>query len=196
MKNPVISLLIPLVTVGLLTSCFSARESGSAKGESSKRMEFFKEGLTLDANYDPRLDNLIPGYKILTVAVTNQGTDVLRLNPLKDRWELTDAYGKTRKAITSLRIKDPGLFTRLPSKVQTLIDYPVGISVGYSETIDLFFHQDVDLRSFRSVSFYNADRKQTYDALNNLESPSHVPAEGASLGEGDPRFAPKAKGQP
>ncbi|MDX1386176.1 MAG: hypothetical protein R3257_01205 [bacterium] len=192
MKKVIFRGILPLLTLALLTACFSGRESG--KKASSHRLNVSKHGVILDANYDPRLDNLIPGYKILTVAVTNQSVDVMRMNPLKDKWEVVDAMGKKRKAINSLRIKDPSVFNRLPGKVQQLIDYPVGISVGYSETVDLFFPDHVDLNAFRTISYYNSERRQLYDMMTNLESPTHVPA-GRSAGtpvQGaaveDPRF--------
>lgn len=189
MKKVVIRGILPIITIALLTACFSGRESGK-KGSSSHRLNISKHGVILDANYDPRLDDLIPGYKILTVAVTNQSVDVMRLNPLKDKWEVVDAMGKKRRAINSLRIKNPHVFSQLPSKVQQLIDYPVGISVGYSETVDLFFPDHVDLNAFRTISYYNAEREQVYDMMTNLESPTHVPAgtpvQGAAIK--DPRF--------
>lgn len=188
MKKIILSVFIPLLTLSLLTACFSSKDK--VKGTTARRMELMKQGLTIDAKYDPRLDNLIPGYKMMTVVLTNNSFDVLRLNPLKDRWEVTDAYGKKLKGITSLRIKDPRTFGRLPGKVQQMIDYPVGISVGYSETLDIFFPLSRELASFRSVSFYNAERKVTYDVLNNLDSPSHKPAnqKADDQAAADPRF--------
>jgi len=120
---------------------------------------------------------LIPGYKIVTIALTNNSVDVLKLNPIKDRWEITDAAGKNRRAINSMRVHNPSLFGRLPSKMQNLVDYPVGISVGYSETIDIFFPAATDLRNFRNISFYNAAVDQKFDAMANLDSQNAIPIE-------------------
>jgi hypothetical protein len=55
--------------------------------------------------------------------------------------------------------------------VQELVDYPVGIAVGYAETVDLFFPANIDLNSFRTVSYYSEDRKQQYDILADLGDP-------------------------
>lgn len=170
MKKLLKRYFVPLLILAVLTGCISARESGK-KGQTSRRLDLAKHGIILDANYDPRLNNFIPGYQILTVAVTNNSTDVLRLNPLKDRWEVVDAYGKKHKAINSLRIKDPKTFSKLPGKVQELIDYPVGVAVGYAETVDLFFPLGVELDSFRTVSYYSEDRRQEYDILADLGEP-------------------------
>jgi hypothetical protein len=170
MKTTLKRLFIPALTATLLTACFSARESGK-KSETSRHLEIAKQGIVLDANYDPRLNNLIPGYKILTVAVTNNSTDVLRLNPLKDRWDMVDATGKKHRAINSLRIKDPHTFSRLPGRVQELVDYPVGIAVGYAETVDLFFPAAINIDAFRTVSYYSDDRQQEYDIMSDIGDP-------------------------
>lgn len=185
MRGLFFRLIAPLIVIGLLTACFSARESGK-KANTSRHMDIHKQGITIDATYDPRLDNLIPGYKILTVAVTNNSIDVLRLNPLKDRWEIVDAVGQKKKAITSLRIRDPKVFDGLPDKVQQLVDYPVGIAVGYAETIDLFFPVHQELDAFRSISFYSEDRQETFDVLSNVDNNREVPVNSMPA-----QFAPK-----
>ncbi len=162
-------------TIVALTGCFTAKDAKNPK--TNQHMEAGKNGITIDATYDPRLDNLIPGYKIVTVALTNNGFDVLKLNPIKDRWEIVDAAGKNRRAINSIRVHSPSLFGSLPQKVQMLVDYPVGINVGYSETIDLFFPLGTDLRNFRNISFYAADADQKFDAMANLDSQNAIPVE-------------------
>jgi len=173
MNKKTLSLLLCLPLLPLLISCFKSKDAESSKN--TQRVNVAKEGVLIDAKYDSRLDNLVPGYKILTVGLTNNGVDIMRLNPLSDKWEVVDAFGKTRKAITSLRIKEPGLYGRLPPKMQQLLEYPTGISVGYSETIDLFFPNNVSLDSFRSIAFYSAERKTTFDITADLENTRQVP---------------------
>ena len=159
-----------LIVSSFLVSCFP-----SDKPKSSAQVNVQKNGILIDATYDSRLDNLIPGYKIVTVALTNQSYDILKLNPLKDRWEVIDSAGKPRKAINSVRVHDPQTFSQLPDRVQMLIDYPVGVNIGYSETIDLFFPTHVDLRNFRTVSFYSSERDEKFDAMASIDSPNAVP---------------------
>lgn len=172
MKKKSLSLLICIPLLPLLISCFKGKDADTSKN--TQQLNIQKEGILIDAKYDPRLDNLVPGYKILTVGLTNNGYDILRLNPLSDKWEIVDASGKTRKAITSLRIKDPGRFGQLPSRMQQLLEYPVGISVGFSETIDLFFPGNVSLDSFRSIAFYSGERKQTFDVMAEFNNPNQI----------------------
>ncbi len=173
-----------------LSGCYSSAEKQD-RGTTNREMKLHKHGITIDARYDPRLDNLVPGYKIMTIGLTNTGFDVLRLDPLKDHWVVVDAWGRKQKAIHSMRIKEPRTFIKLPPKLQQMIEYPVGVAVGYSETIDLFFPNNTDLNAFRAVSFYSSERKMTYDLLNNFSSPTHVPVDEASPKQIDPRFAPK-----
>lgn len=164
----------------IFTACFSARQSGVNKNVSAVGLKVPKKGLTIDANYDPRLDNLIPGYKVITIALTNNSFEVLKLNPLKDRWVIEDANGRKHKATNSVRIQDPRVFAMLPAQVKKLIDYPSGISVGYTETFDVFFPEDTDLEAFRSVSFYNSGLGENFDIVSIAEDdPRHqqAPAE-------------------
>jgi len=181
------------LTLFTLTACFGARESTNPRNSGS-HLELQKEGITIDAKYNADLDNLIPGYKIVTVGVTNNSVDLLKLNPLRDHWDIVDATGTTRRAYNSLRIKDPTTFSHLPDKVRELIEYPVAINMGYSETIDIFFPSTVDLTNFRSISYFCAERKQNYDMLamdESREVPSQVATQAPPV---DPRWAtPKKK---
>jgi len=177
----------------LLTACFGAKESKNPNNSGS-RVELHAQGITIDAKYNADLDNLIPGYKIVTVGLTNNGVDILKLNPLRDRWEIVDAAGRKIKAYNCLRIKDPHTFSRLPSRMKEMIEYPVAVPLGYSETLDLFFPNHIDLTGFRSISFYSAERKQDYDMLA-IDPSRETPVTGIAVqdSEPDPRWAPKKK---
>ncbi|HKY62855.1 MAG TPA: hypothetical protein VJR29_05485 [bacterium] len=180
---------LPALTFLALTACFSARESGP---KNSARVELHQHGIIIEAKYEPALDNLVPGYKIVTVGLTNNGTDILKLNPLRDRWEIVDATGQKRKAYNSLRIKDPAIWSRLPGQMKEMVEYPVAVAMGYSETLDLFFPSTVDISDFRSISFYSAERKETYDILqlDNREVPA-TEVEPRQTGDGAP--APRSR---
>lgn len=184
------------LTLFALTACFGAKESTNPRNSGS-RLELQKEGIIIDAKYNADLDNLIPGYKIVTVGLTNNSVDMLKLNPLRDHWDIVDATGSTRRAYNSLRIKDPAAYSRLPPKVKELIEYPVAINMGYAETLDLFFPSNVDLTGFRSISFFSAERKKNYDMLA-MDGSREVPTEVATQAPpADPRWtSPKKKKAP
>ncbi len=172
--------LLPLglVILLILPACYSARTSGTNRNVSAVGLKVPKKGVTIDASYDKRLDSLLPGYKVVTIALTNNSTDILKLNPLKDRWTIETADGRTSKAINSIRIKDPVLFSRLPDPVKRLIDYPNGVAVGYTETFDVFLPHNMDLESFRSVAYFNANNNDSYEIVSiDQNDPRHQPAE-------------------
>jgi hypothetical protein len=171
MKRRTLSLtnLTALGSIFLLLSCFGSRDKEAQNTAGAASVESPKNGVTIEAKYDTRLDNLIPGYKIVNVGLTNNGVDAIRLNPLKDKWEITDAYGKNRRAINSLRVKDPRAWGQLPQNLKKLVEYPIAVSMGYTETLDLFYPADVDLTAFRSISFYCAELDLTFDAMTDID---------------------------
>lgn len=185
--------LLQALCLTLLCACFSARESGNPKN-SGNRVELHGQGIIIDAKYNADLDNLVPGYKMITVGLTNNGVDMLQLNPLRDRWEIVDGSGRKIKAYNSLRIKDPDTYSRLPQKMKEMIEYPVAIPMGYSETLDLFFPNQYDLTGFRSISFYSAERKQDYDMLS-IDTTRETPITGIAVEDSqpDPRWPSKKK---
>lgn len=192
MKKPAHRIL-QAIGLLLLTACFSARESGNPKN-SGNRVELHGQGIIIDAKYNADLDNLVPGYKVITVGLTNNGVDMLQLNPLRDRWEIVDGSGRKIKAYNSLRIKDPSTYSRLPQKMKEMIEYPVAVPMGYSETLDLFFPNQYDLTGFRSISFYSAERKQDYDMLS-IDTSRETPITGIAVEDSqpDPRWPSKKK---
>jgi hypothetical protein len=133
-------------------------------------------GIVIDANYDQKLDGIVPGYKIVTVALTNRSIDLIKLDQANDQWFVEDAVGKKLKGINSLRLRDPQTWTNLPNKVRDIIDYPGGVQIGYTQTFDLFFPESTDLDRFRSISFYSASLKQNFDALSSTAMERAVPA--------------------
>lgn len=178
MKQNILILMMLSLALLFLPACYSARTSGTNRNVSAVGLKVPKKGVTIDASYDKRLDSLLPGYKVVTIALTNNSTDILKLNPLKDRWTIELASGRTYKAINSIRIKDPELFSRLPDQVKRLIDYPNGVAVGYTETFDVFLPRDIDLESFRSVAYFNANNNDNYEIVSiDQNDPRHQPAE-------------------
>ena len=76
-------------------------------------------GLVIDASYDKRLDSLVPGYKVITVALVNESLNVIPLDPEKDAWSIKLA-GDSRayQVIHDLRSKDPKAWSEVPEKAK------------------------------------------------------------------------------
>ncbi|MFO1518234.1 MAG: hypothetical protein U1F57_00995 [bacterium] len=156
--------------------CFTTSDA-PPKNSSQARLNLPNWGIVIDATYDRKLDGIVPGYKIMTVALTNRSTDLIKLDPNNDQWFIEDAWGKKQKGIISLRIKDPQTWNTLPPKVKDLVEYPAGVQMGFTQTFDLFFPDQMDLDRFRSISFYSAVLKQNFDALSSASLERAVPAD-------------------
>jgi hypothetical protein len=180
MKN-----LIRALFLAVVCSACVASSDKPPKNSTQARLNVPAWGVVVDAHYDKKLDGLVPGYKVVTIALSNRGVDTLKLDPTKDEWIIEDAWGKKQRAIYSLRISDPKAWALLPSKVKDIIEYPAGVQVGFTQTFDLFFPEKIDLYNFRSISFYSATLKKNFDALSsssleratptNEQTPSEVP---------------------
>ncbi len=122
-------------------------------------------GVGFDAYYDPSLDNIIPGYKILTVAYKNNSMNIIQMNPSDDMWSVEDRRGKKIKAIINLRLVDPDVWASLPKRLKGLMEYPLLIPIGGTKTIDLLFPEKINLGEFRSVTFRSKKSKQGYKIM-------------------------------
>jgi hypothetical protein len=143
---------------------------------SQARLNLPNWGIVIDATYDKKLDNIVPGYKIVTIALTNRSVDIIKLDPVHDQWMIEDAWGRKQRAIVSLRIRDPQIWGTLPGRVKDLVEYPAGVQMGYTQTFDLFFPENTELGGFRAISFYAATLKRNFDALSSSSLDRAVPA--------------------
>lgn len=119
-------------------------------------------GVGFDVNYDPTLDNIIKGYKIVVVAIANRSMNVVPLDQQFDKWLLIDRKGSKHNAIINLREHDPNAWSTLPHKLKVLIEYPLLLQAGGSQTIDLLFEDSVNLAEFRSVSYTSSAMEKRF----------------------------------
>ena len=95
-------------------------------------------GLAIDASYDLRLDDLVPGYRVINVVLVNNSFNVIMFNPDKDRWSIR-AGKKTYKAIIDLKSHDPDAWEKIPDRARKMITYPLAVPIGARLVLDLFF---------------------------------------------------------
>lgn len=138
----------------LLAACAGNRRVERVEGRAGHFIPGY--GFSIDARYDPKLDTLVPPYKLLTVAIRNTSLNVIRMDPRKDRWVLVDADGKKVQAINTLRARDQKRWRRLPDRMRELMDYPDYVPISYTATFNLFFAPKVALEDFRQLRFKNA----------------------------------------
>ena len=112
-------------------------------------------GLVIDASYDPRFDNFVPGYKVINVAVINQSFNIIHLDPDKDRWKIKLA-GKKKMVpvIHDLRRSAPKTWAELSEKARNIMSYPLFIPVGARQVIDVFVPDSVDAASFTELDIF------------------------------------------
>jgi hypothetical protein len=122
-------------------------------------------GMALDASYDQNYDDVVPGYKILSVAVGNNSINIIQMDKMNDKWVLIDSRGAKHKAILNLREESPDVYGRLPEKLRGMLEYPLMIQVGETHVIDLLFKKDVKLESFRSLQFISSIFGKTFEIV-------------------------------
>ncbi len=133
-----------------------------SKGKKSKKivteagLNIPEWGVAIDAVYDNRLDNLVPGYKILNVILTNRGATTIYLDPKKDRWSILDNINNSQQGINHLRLHNEKLWFSLPAGLRSKLEYPTAVRVGNSTKIDLMYPLSVELAHFREV-MWNSD---------------------------------------
>ena len=163
MKRILILLVIALTVPA--SACFpirSAKPKKPAKVESVAGRIIPSFSLSIDANYDPRLDGLIAGYKLLPVVIKNMSLRNVIMDAKRDKWVIVGEKGKRYEAINSLRLKDPPLWREIPDKMRALIDYPEIVPINYSVTFDLILPKRVNLDYFREIRYYNAAWRQEF----------------------------------
>jgi len=111
--------------------------------------------LVIDASYDARFDDFVPGYKVINVAVINQSFNIIYLDPDNDRWSIKIA-GKRRPVpvIHDLRKSAPKTWAGLSEKTRNIMGYPLFIPVGARQVIDVFVPNSVDAASFTELGIF------------------------------------------
>lgn len=148
---------------------FSAGSSDAAKKKVIKAVggtpinEF---AMVIDASYDPKLDNFVPGYKMLNVAIMNNSFRIIEMNPQKDQWWIkTKNSDKKFRVIGDLRNDAPSVWSKLPDRARSLISYPLLLPIGARQVIDLFVPDGVPIEDFSEVIIYIDSINATIDVL-------------------------------
>lgn len=125
-----------------------------------------KYALGVDVSYDPRFDTLVPGYKIIQVALANNSFNMIPLDPKKDTWVVRTSEGKERyNAIADLRGKDPRAWNSLPEGAQKKMGYPLMLPIGARQVIDLFVPSSAPLDTFTQVDINIHSMDQSLEVM-------------------------------
>jgi hypothetical protein len=126
-------------------------------------------GIAIDASYDPRLTDLIPGYHIVNIVLTNRRPSPLLLDPTQDRWIIVDSLGKKHTAKNHVKLFDKDLWAKLPEPLKQRLDYPHAIKSGNFTTLDVFIPKSIDLFNFREVQWKSANLNKEFSIYTNYE---------------------------
>jgi len=173
-------LIIALLTVPVVSQASSGKQGRDEKFKS--RHEINKSettieaglklpewGIAIDASHDARLDDLIPGYRIVHVVLSNSRGDPILLDPSKDKWVVTDSTGRRHTAINHVQKIDRKLWEEMKPELKKKLDYPTVVKPNHLTTIDLFFSDSVDLFRFREISWNSSHFNKTFDIYTAYE---------------------------
>ena len=161
MKINFTGLSILFILLVLSAGCFPGRNATPTRKRITKiegqagRM-IAGAGLTIDADYEPKLNNVVAGYKLLPVVVKNMSLRNVPMVDKMDRWVIVGEHGQRYRALNSLRRKNPRMWREIPEKMQNMIDYPEIIPINYSVTFDLLMPAKAKLEYFKEIHYYNA----------------------------------------
>jgi hypothetical protein len=134
--------------------------SSKIEGQAGRTIPFYS--VSIDADYDPRLDNLIVGYKIMSVFLKNESMQAIAMDAKKDRWIVIGDHGEKYHAVNSLKIKDRYAWRELPARLRAMIDYPEIVPTNYSVTFDILLPKNAKLKYFREIRFYSASWRKEF----------------------------------
>ncbi len=157
MKKTVGLFLLLLLIQG---GCAGKRKPEVAEAQAGRFIPRY--GFSIDAQYDSKLDKLLPAYKTLSVGIRNTSLQLIRMEARRDRWIVVDRSGKKIRAINSLRHKDRKSWNRLSPRRRDLIEYPEVVPIGYTVTFNLFFPKKVALEDFRQIWYKNSASGQEF----------------------------------
>lgn len=153
MKRLITIFAIVFLTAVFFVNAYAGKKKGVVKSAGGASIGDF--GFIIDAGYDPRLDTLVPGYKVINAVIINHSFDIIELSPEKDKWSIKlDRDRRTHPVIHDMRSQNPGAWVFVPEKARIMLSYPLVIPVGAREVIDLFVPERVDAEKFTELDVY------------------------------------------
>jgi hypothetical protein len=127
-------------------------------------------GIAVDALYDPRLDDLVEGYKIISILLTNRGTSNIGLNVRQDKWVIIDSAGRKHVAENHVSHFDRGTWEEMEPSLKQKLDYPQYVKGSHSTTIDVFFPKSIELLNFKEIIWKSASIGKEFNIYTNMEN--------------------------
>jgi len=161
-KQTLIACLLCLL-LGCVTAGHSKKKGTVILGQSGIMIPEY--GLTVGVRYAPELEQLVPGYQVITIALTNNSLNQIRMDPLNDEW-VVQTKSKKVKAINNLSLDNPQAWLRLPEEKRDIMEYPFQVPIGYTQTFDIFVKDSHPISQFNAINYTNAATGLTFKILN------------------------------
>lgn len=152
--------IVSVSVLGCVSSQPRAMHPKKVEGKAGRIMS--SHGIAVDAEYDARLDSIIPGYKLLPVTVRNLSLYPVSMDDKLDRWIIVGEKGQHIQAINTLRNANPIQWRELPQRIRRIIDYPEIIPINYTVTFDLLLPEKSNVEYFKQIHYYNATWGQQF----------------------------------
>ena len=170
-KKKIIFAVLTVCAAAVAFSC--GRVPDNPKGEKKSSLVRIPSGsnipslgIAFDASYDASTDGIVPGYKILSVAISNGSIDIMGTDSTIDKWFVVDIKGSKHEAIIDLKNEDPNTYASLPPRLRQMVNYPLLVQVGETRVIDLLFRDNVNLDAFKFVRFQSGSLKKTIEIIS------------------------------
>lgn len=139
----------------LLNQCmgFSSRPKVPKFVKSQSGLNIPKWSIAIDGYYNKALDNLVPGYKIVHVAVANRSSRVVSLSPSKDRWQLILHSGEKIRVVNDINQIKSRLPEMFPAQLLTKLAYPDSVKIAHAAKIDLLVPARYPLEKLAGIHF-------------------------------------------
>ncbi len=182
--SPFFSLLIIAPALALATAPLQQKNQSTPNNkivESEAGLNIPEIGIAIDSVYEKRLDNLIPGFKLLLVVVSNKTSKPIYFDPKKDQWGIRDHLNQLHRGFNHPRSMSKKTWDKLPPGLKQELEYPQIIHDGNTAKIDLLFPISVELENFRTLVWKSVYFKKEFRLQSATDNTNHEMATPATI---------------
>ncbi len=118
--------------------------------------------IAIDAQFDPQLTDLIPGYHTVILMITSKRQEDLIMDKNQDKWIIIDKNGDHHTAINGVQNLSSSLVNNMNPKLIEKLLYPEIIKPRTSRHIDVFIPKSIDLTNFKEVVWKSSQFKKDF----------------------------------
>lgn len=183
MKTKIIIALTAFFVLGLTIDSYSAVSNRHFKGKKKKDQKEIRSeaglkipewGISVDATFNPELTDIIPGYHIVNLVLSNHRGTPIKLDASKDKWTIVDNMNKRHRLYNHVKQFDKDMWSKVPKNLKQLLEYPRILHPGKSTTIDVFIKKDTDLFNFKEISWKSSHFNKEFNVMTSYEEQLNI----------------------